>query len=89
MTIKYSPGFLVTLKKTNVRVRKRVKERMLLFSKNPNNKQLNNHALKREYKGCRSIDIGSDWRAVYKKVKIGQFSVAHFTALGTHKELYK
>lgn len=90
MIIKYSPAFLVTLKKANVRVRKRVKERMLLFSKNPNDLQLNNHALKRQYQGHRSIDITGDWRAIYREVQTGEEQpYAYFTALGTHAQLYR
>ena len=88
MTVKYSPAFFKKLKKADVRIRKRVKERILLFSKNPHNPQLNNHLLKREYKGHRSISITSDWRALYIEKREGKNIVAYFSLLGTHKELY-
>lgn len=65
MTIRYSPAFFKKLKKADIRIKKSVKQRILLFSKNPDNSQLNNHPLKREYKGHRSIDITADWRALY------------------------
>ncbi len=89
MIIRYSPGFLDKLKKVNVRVRKSVKQRMLLFSRNPKNLQLNNHSLKREYNGYRSIDITVDYRAIYQERIEGEEVVAYFVALGTHPELYK
>lgn len=88
MIIKYSPGFFNKLKKVDVRILKRVKERMLIFSKNPNNLQLNNHALKREYEGYKSIDITADWRAIYKEIRERDENIAYFVLLGTHKHLY-
>jgi len=89
MTVKYSPAFFKKLKKVDVRIRKNVKEKILLFSKNPSDPQLNNHLLKREYKGHRSINITADWRALYRDLREGEDNVAYFVALGTHRELYK
>lgn len=88
MTIKYSPAFFNRLKKVNVRIRKNVKQRMLQFSKNPHDPKLNNHSLKREYKGHKSIDITVDWRALYTEKREGKDTIAYFSLLGTHKELY-
>ncbi len=89
MIIKYSPSFLKTFKKVDVRIRKSFKERILIFSKNPHDLQLNNHTLKDEYEGYRSIDINSDWRAVYKEAKIEKETIAYFSDLGTHEHLFK
>lgn len=88
MKVKYSPSFLATVKKTNVRIRKSLKERIDLFSKDPHNPQLNNHPLRNKFQGFISIDISSDWRAIYEEVLIGDETVAYFIALGTHKQLY-
>lgn len=89
MIIKYSPAFLSKLKRVDVRVRKSVKERILLFSKNPYDLQLNNHALKREYEGYRSIDINSDYRVLYQvKQENDEEIVYYFVLFGTHYELY-
>lgn len=89
MIIKYSPYFFERLKKVDVRIRKSVKERILLFSKNPYDPKLNNHPLKREYQGYRSIDVTADWRAFYKELQEGNEKIGYFTSIGTHKELYK
>lgn len=89
MIIKYSPDFLSKLKKVDVRIRNSVKERILLFSKNPHNLQLNNHPLRREWEGFRSIDIASNWRAVYEELHEGEETIAYFVALGTHDQLYR
>lgn len=88
MKVVYDPAFLEKLKKVDVRIRKRVKERIVLFSKNPEDPQLDNHPLQREYQGYISIDITSGWRAIYKEATIGDEVVAYFIFLGTHKELY-
>ena len=89
MRIVYDSDFISKLKKINVRVRKSFKERILLFSRDPNNPQLNNHPLLDEYQGCRSIDITSDWRAIYKDTEIEDKTVTYFIILGTHKDLYR
>lgn len=88
MIIKYSPAFFSKLKKEDVRIKKSVKKRILLFSKNPHDPQLNNHSLKKEYKGHRSINITADWRALYKEKQEGKDIVAYFVDIGTHRELY-
>jgi len=88
MMLRYDPLFLKKLKKANVRIRKRFKERITLFIENPLDSQLHNHALQREYQGHRSIDITSDWRAIYTEKKEDDEVVAYFITIGTHRDLY-
>lgn len=89
MIIKYTDNFLKQLKKTNVRIRKAFKKRILLFEKNPNDPELNNHSLQRDYAGFRSIDITADYRAIYKEVIQDQDTYIYFTSFGTHAQLYR
>ena len=89
MKVKLDPDLLKKLKKLDVRIRNRFKEKILLFSKNSDDPELNNHPLKRKYKGLRSIDITNDYRAVYEEMMVGEDTVAYFSLLGTHRELYK
>jgi len=89
MKIVYDPVFINTVKKVSVRIRKSFKERILLFSKDPYNLQLNNHALREKYQGYRSIDITADYRAIYKERHEGEELIAYFIQLGTHEELYR
>ena len=89
MTIKYTEEFIAQLKEQNVRVRKSFKKAIGEFSKNPNNSVLNNHSLKREWKGYRSIDVTSDFRAIYKEVTFGNETIIYFISIGTHNQLYK
>lgn len=88
MTVAYGSAFLKKFKKVDVRIQKSFKERILLFSKNPNDPILNNHLLRDEYEGYNSIDITSDYRALYTEKKTKEDTVAYFTILGTHDELY-
>jgi len=88
MRVQYDHDFLDKLKRVNVRIHKSFDERIELFKQNPNNPQLNNHALREPYEGFRSIDITNDYRAVYEEVPSGNETVAYFSLLGTHKELY-
>lgn len=88
MNVVLDPAFYDKLKKVDVRISKRVKERILSFSQNPDDLELNNHPLREPYQDLRSIDITSDYRALYKEVTIGEDIVAYFVALGKHKELY-
>lgn len=89
MKIVYDPVFINSLKRVNVRIRKSFKERILLFSKDPYNPHLDNHALREKYQGYRSIDITADYRAIYKERHQGEEIIAYFTELGTHEQLYK
>jgi addiction module RelE/StbE family toxin len=89
MNIVYDPAFLEKLKKADIKIRKSFKEKIILFSQNPQYPQLNNHSLKKEYKGYRSINITADLRAIYKEIEEGEEMIAYFVLLGTHKELYR
>lgn len=88
MIVKYSRSFLETLKKANVKIRKSFKQRITVFAADPYNPQLNNHLLKDNYQGYRSINVTSDWRAIYQEVLIAGKKNAYFIALGTHRQLY-
>lgn len=88
MIVKYDPDFLAKLKKLDVRIRKSFKERLEIFIENPYDPQLNNHLLKRNYFGYRSIDITNDWRAIYSEKIESKEVIAYFVDIGTHKQLY-
>lgn len=89
MTVYFTARFYREYKKANVRVRHRVDKRLGLFKKNPNDPELNNHPLKRNWSGYRSITITADWRAIYEEVEEAGEIVAYFAALGTHSQLYR
>jgi len=89
MNVKLDPDLLKKLEKLDVRIRKSFKERIAIFAKNPYGPQLNNHTLRKPYQGLRSIDITSDYRAIYEEIKMDDENIAYFIILGTHEELYR
>lgn len=89
MRVQLAPKLISKVKKLNVRIRNSFKKKIKTFSEDPNNLELNNHKLQREWKGFRSIDVTSDWRAVYQEIdEEGEDTVAYFVELGTHDHLY-
>lgn len=84
MTISYSKNFIKQSKKLNQEIRKKLLERISLFSENPLHPLLRNHPLKGKYKNYRSIDITGDVRALYLQKE----NEAVFDAVGTHSQLY-
>ncbi len=89
MIVQYDPDLLKKLKRVDIRIRNSFFAKIKLFGQNPHETQLNNHALKRKYKGYRSINITSDWRAIYEEITEEDEKIAYFLEIGTHKELYK
>ncbi len=84
MNISYSRNFIKKSKKLSPELRKRLHERILIFSDNQLNPILRNHALKGKYKNYRSIDITGDVRALY----LQKDDEAIFDNIGTHSQLY-
>ena len=64
----------------------KIDQRLLLFMEDPFDPILNNHALIGEYKGYRSINITSDYRAIYEEIREG---MAFFVTIDKHSNLYK
>lgn len=88
MIIQYAPLFIEKLKRVNVRIRKSFMQKIQIFENNPNDPQLRNHELEKDYKGQRSIDITADYRAIFEEIKEGEDTIIYFSLLGTHKDLY-
>jgi addiction module RelE/StbE family toxin len=65
-------------------LRKKIQERITIFSENPLHPILRNHSLKGKYKNYRSIDITGDMRALY----LQQETEVIFDIIGTHSQLY-
>lgn len=88
MKVDYSRDFISKLKKTDVRIRKSFREKVAIFQENPDESSLNNHQLRYPYQGLQSIDITSDYRAIYEEITVGEDTVAYFVILGTHEQLF-
>lgn len=85
MNIQTTKSFDKQYSKLNVKIKKQFRNRIELFSTNPFDISLSNHALKGKYLGYRSIDISGDVRALYT-VK-GDIIIV-FGFIGTHSQLY-
>ncbi|MCL5746966.1 MAG: hypothetical protein M1277_01645 [Patescibacteria group bacterium] len=89
MNVVLDPAIHKKLKKLNVRTRKSFKERIEIFQLNPFDPILDNHPLERELIGYRSIDITTDYRAIFEELHEGGERIYYFFLIGTHDELYK
>ena len=88
--IEYAKQFQKQLKKAPIEIKTAFLKRRVLFSENPSDSSLNNHALTGKLLGKRSINITGDWRAIYSEslTEEGE-TVVMFYLLGTHSQLYK
>jgi addiction module RelE/StbE family toxin len=86
MNVVFHKSFEKTVNKLPPKVKQKMIERLSLFSNDPLNRQLRNHALNTPYKGSYSIDITGDYRAIYELV---DEDTSLFTHIGTHSQLYR
>ena len=86
MIIRFHKNFEKQFKKLQKSEKEKFKQRADIFLKDEFNPILNNHPLKGEYLGYRSINITGDLRAIYKPK--GR-DVMIFVAIDTHSNLYK
>ena len=83
--IDFSKKFNKQLKKAPLEIKKAFLKKLNFFNQNPFHPLLNNHALRGELRGYRSINITGDLRALYRQTK----EKVLLEALGTHSELYE
>jgi addiction module RelE/StbE family toxin len=85
MRLNFSKRFEKQRSKLSQSLRRRLSERILLFSQEPFHETLHNHVLHGEYAGCRSINITGDYRAIFYHERV---DIIRFIAIGTHHELF-
>jgi len=85
MKIRFHSDFEKQIRKLTPAQREKLRQRLKLFLDDQFNQQLNNHALKGKYAGYRSINIGGDLRAIYKRI---DDEIYFFVEIGTHSKLY-
>lgn len=66
-------------------IKKKFRERIIIFLQNPYAEELANHALHGAYDGLRSINITGDIRAVYDPVDNEN---VRFFSIGSHSQLH-
>jgi addiction module RelE/StbE family toxin len=85
MHVYFHKHFDKMFEKCSPAVKKKFRERIILFLKNPFAEELGNHALHGEYDGLRSINITGDIRAVYDPVDNPH---VRFLSIGSHAQLH-
>lgn len=84
MKIKLHKNFQKRYQKLTQQQKEKFKEKRDLFLKDEFNPILNNHPLKGNYSGFRSINVTGDLRVIHKK--IGETVV--FVTIDSHSNLY-
>ncbi len=83
--ISYGRTFKKMFKKQPKNIQDKFGKRLELFIKDNSNPLLNIHPLYGEWKGCKSINITGDIRAVFEEISK---DCVEFMAIGSHSELY-
>ncbi len=81
----FAPRYKRQFRKLTDALQKKAMERLALFMQDEFHPLLGNHLLRREWEGCRSINVTGDYRMVFKKISE---HVTSLEAIGTHHELY-
>lgn len=84
MNISSNKDFEKDYKKLPKNIQERFKERIQLFQKDQFDPILNNHSLRGQYQGYRSINVTGDLRAIFKR----NGNEVIFVAIGSHSNLY-
>lgn len=84
MIIRSHKNFRKQFNKLTESQKRKFRDRRDIFLRDEFHPVLNNHALKGEYQGYRSINIGGDLRAIYRKNSENIL----FMAIGSHSQLY-
>ena len=85
MTFRYRKSFSKKYKKLPPKIQQQFDDRARLLLKNPDDPLLYLHPLKGKYTGYWSINVTSDYRALFVRQTD---SIIMFMLIGTHSELY-
>ncbi len=85
MTITYSRRFKKNAQKLPHKIQRALTARIRVFSKNPHDIQLHNHALSGPLRNYRSINITGDYRLIYEEY---DKSTVRLIDIDTHSNLY-
>ncbi len=86
MLVSFAKNFRKQYQKLPKKTREQFAERLSLLVEDQNNPLLKVHSLMGEYRGCSSLNVTGDIRAVFKRQSNG---TTLFIAIGSHSELYE
>ena len=84
MILYFSTRFRREYRRLPSKIQQQTDERLRMFKASQFHPLLNNHLLGGEYKGCRSINVTGDYRAIFE-IRAEDYI---FIRIGTHSELY-
>jgi mRNA-degrading endonuclease YafQ of YafQ-DinJ toxin-antitoxin module len=84
MPIKFHKKFVKRLNKLPNKIQIAFYNKLEIFISNKFDNSLNNHALNNPYKNKRSINVTSDYRAMFEEFE----DKIIFITIGTHSDLY-
>lgn len=87
MKIIYHKQFLKSFKKLSPKEKELIKTAIRIFSENPFDKKLRNHALQGKMRGKRSISVKGDLRIIF--VEENGYLIIIILDLGKHNKVYK
>ncbi|OGG48397.1 hypothetical protein A3G63_02525 [Candidatus Kaiserbacteria bacterium RIFCSPLOWO2_12_FULL_52_8] len=85
MIIVYASSFKKQIRHLPPGIKRALSERLRLFVDMPYHPLLDNHVLKGDRRGYRSINITGDWRVIYEYVDATNVRLIE---IGTHHDLY-
>ena len=85
MQFERSPIFNKDFKKLNKELQYKVIERLQIFIVNEFHPLLNNHKLKFDYEGFRSMNVTGDFRIIFRKI---DSKLVLLYRVDTHSQLY-
>jgi len=86
VNIQFHKNFEKKYKKLSAKLKSQVKERNKVFSENPFDPILNNHALQGKYSGYRSLNVTGNLRIIYRFLNK---DTVLFVDIDSHSNLYK
>jgi len=90
MQIKRHKRFTKAFIELHSKVADKVIETITIFSENPFDIRLRNHALQwKRYQGFRSLDVTGDYRIIFKELSDGTYELIELVDVWTHSQLYK
>lgn len=86
MRVDYGKKFIKHYQKLPRALQLRFEDRLQMFRDDKFHPLLNNHGLKGQWRGYRSINITGDWRAIFREFEDG--NLVFFDYIDTHSQLY-
>lgn len=81
--------FEKSFRKLSSKLQEKISDVLQIFVEDRYDTRLNNHALKWDFKGLRSINLTGDYRIIFREMKEWYIEIIELIDVNTHSELYK